>query len=50
MNTFAVGYGLHGPHQDGVSTVRAYDSAEAERIVRSKFNREVWIIYVRRIG
>ena len=49
MHTYEVGYSFHGPrHQDGYSTVRANDSAEAERIVRKKFSgREVWIVYVR---
>ena len=49
MHTYEVGYGLRKPgHQDGYSTVRANDSAEAERIVRKKFSgREVWMIYVR---
>ena len=49
MCTYEVGYSFHGPrHQDGISTVKPRDSAEAERMVKDKFRgREVWIIYVR---
>ena len=49
MRTYEVGYSFHGPRsQDGYSTVKARDSAEAERIVRDRFRgREIWIIYVR---
>ena len=51
MYKFEVGYSFRGPnHQDGCATVKAYDSAEAERMVKKKFSREVWIVYVRRIG
>ena len=51
MHTFVVTYSFHGPnHEDGRSTVKAYDSAEAAQIVRNKFrSREVWIINVRRM-
>lgn len=49
MHTFEVGYSFHGPRgQDGYTTVKARDSAEAERMVLNKFRgREVWITYVR---
>lgn len=51
MHTYEVGYSFRGPnHQDGYSTVKANDSAEAERIVINKYQskvRDVCIVYVR---
>lgn len=52
MHTYVVSYSFRGPgHEDGRATVKANDSAEAERIVINKYrNRDVCIVNVRQIN
>ena len=52
MYTYSITFSFRGPgRQDANATVRAYDSAEAEQILRKRHRgRELWIYDIHRIG